>query len=459
MKKYRLSAILIKIKRAIVPLSLVFLLSSCATLPKAQSHIDVMLNSQQYPQAITMLKDNPQLYGKKNELLYLFDKGLAEHLNQEYQASIETFAKAQQKFDQLYTESLTKIAATWVINDYAVPYHGEDFEHVFINMFQALNYLMLGEYREALVEARDVDSTLNAINFQYQDDQKNVYKEDAFIRLLMGIIYEIEPVSSSINDAYISYIKAEKIYDNDYNPNYGLRTPEILKENILSTARFMGLIEYSKYRNKFKLSEFLSQKEKRKKAEVYLIQYNGFSRIKTEATVTVPLVDGHIVKVAFPEYKKRAYAIEKSRLLAKSKLGKVYQGSSELVQDIGAIAQKNLDRRKIRYIAKSALRATGRYLFEKKQKENIKKNRGDIAASLFSFVSNMYNIVVEQADLRCWQTLPDQIRLARLIIEPGDYEFTLENFNESGSYLSEIKLDPHTLISGQKLFIIVRTLQ
>ncbi|MFH1061715.1 MAG: hypothetical protein V1747_02355 [Candidatus Omnitrophota bacterium] len=445
--------------RAIVTLSLVIFLSSCASLPKGQSQIDAMLISQQYPQAITLLKDNPSLYGNKNALLYLLDKGLIEHLNKDYKASIETFAKAQEKFDQLYTESVSKIAATWVINDYAAPYHGEDFEHVFINIFQALNYLMLGEYEDALVEARDVDSKLKAINFQYPDDEKNIYKEDAFIRLLMGIIYEIEPKSENINDAFISYANADTIYETDYGPNYGVYTPGILKENILSTARFMGLVEYSKYRNKFKASEFLSQKEKRTKAEVYLIQYNGLSRIKTEASVAIPMPDGHIVKVAFPEYKKRPYAIDSSRLLAKDAKNNVSQASSELVQDIGEIAQKNLDRRKIRFIAKSALRATGRYLFEKKQEENIKKSRGNVAAGWFGFLSNMYNLVVEQADLRCWQSLPDQIRLARLMLEPGEYDFTLENFNETGSYLSEIKLESKTLEAGQKVFLIIRTPQ
>jgi len=445
--------------RAIGTLSLVIFLSSCATLPKGQSQVDAMLLAQQYPQAITLFQDNPNLYGKKNELLYLLDKGFAEHLNKNYKASIETFAKAQEQFDQLYTESVGKIAATWVINDYAAPYHGEDFEHVFINIFQALNYLMLGEYADALVEARDVDSKLNAINFQYSDDQKNVYKEDAFARMLMGIIYEIEPISENINDAFISYAKADDIYQTDYAPNYGVYTPGILKENILSTARFMGLIEYSKYRNKFKSSEFLTQKEKRAKAEVYLIQYNGFSRLKTEAAVTVPLFDGHIVKVAFPEYKKRPYSVASSRLLAKDAKNNIFQSPSELVQDIGAIAQKNLDRRKIRFIAKSALRATGRYLFEKKQEENIKKSQGSVAAGWFGFLSNMYNLVVEQADLRCWQSLPDQIRIARLILDPGDYGFTLENFNDTGSYLGEIKLEPKSLVAGQKIFLIVRTLQ
>lgn len=447
------------ILRAIVTLSLVIFLSSCASLPKGQSQIDAMLISQQYPQAITLLNDNPNLYGNKNELLYLLDKGLIEHLNKDYKQSIETFAKAQEKFDQLYTESASEIAATWVINDYAASYHGEDFEHVFINIFQSLNYLMLEEYEEALIEARDVDSKLNAINFLYSDDQKNVYKEDAFIRLLMGIIYEIEPKSENINDAFISYTKADNIYEEDYDANYSVGTPLILKENILSTAGFMGLIESSKYRDKFKAIEFVSQKEKKTKVEVYLIHYNGLSRIKTEAAVAIPTLDGHIVKVAFPEYKKRPYAIDTSRLLAKDSKNRVYQSSSELVQDMGEIAQKNLDRRKIRFIAKSALRATGRYLFEKKQEENIQKSRGSVAAGWFALISNVYNLVVEQADLRSWQSLPDQIRLARLILEPGDYEFNLENFNDTGSYLSEIKLEPKTLKLGDKVFFIVRTLQ
>jgi uncharacterized protein len=458
-KNCRLFIILRNITRAIITLSLVIFLSSCASMPKGQSQVDLMLNSQQYPEAINLLKDNPTLYGSQNELLYLLDKGLAEHFNKDYKASIDTFAKAQEKFDQLYTESVSKIAGTWVINDYAAPYHGEDFEQVFINIFQALNYLMLGEYDDALVEARDVDSKLNVINSQYAEDQKNVYKEDAFIRMLMGVIYEIEPKSENINDAFISYTNADNIYENDYTPNYGVVTPNILKENILSTSRYMGLADYSKYRNKFKESEFLSQKEKRTKAEVYLIQYNGLSRIKIETSVPIPMPDGHIVKVAFPEYEKRPYALYSSRLLAKDAKNNVYQAASELVQDIGAIAQKNLDRRKIRFIAKSAIRATGRYLFEKKQEENIEKSRGGMTAGLFGFLSNIYNFMVEKADLRCWQSLPDQIRLARLILDPGDYEFTLENFNESGAYLSEIKLEPKTLEAGQKVFIIIRTLQ
>jgi hypothetical protein len=446
-----------KYMRVTVLFSLAVFLYSCATIPGGQSQIDSMLVSSQYSQALEYIKNNPNLYGKKNELLYLLDKGLIEHLAEDYTASIETFAEAQKKFDELYTESVTDIAQTWIFNDYSAAYRGEDFERVQINIFQSINYLMTGQYDDALVEARDVDSKLNAINFQYESDQKNVYKEDAFARFLMGILYEIKPTGNNLNDSFISYSIAEKTYAGDYNQNYGLNTPELLKENLLSTAKFMGFFEFSKYRTKFKSSEFMPLKDKQEKAEVYLIQYNGLSPIKKETQITVPTFDNNLVKIAFPEYSQRPYGVSSSRFLAKTSGGEVYYSDTELAQDIGKIAQKNLERRKMRYIAKSALRATGRYLIEKKQTENIKKKKGNVAADLFSFVSKMYNLIIEQADLRCWQTLPDQIRIARIVLDPGKYDFVLENFNDSGSYLSEKKLNSYELTKGQKLFIINRT--
>ncbi|MCG2711023.1 MAG: hypothetical protein L6416_01645, partial [Candidatus Omnitrophica bacterium] len=286
--------------RAIELLSLVFLTTSCASFPKSQPQIEALLISNNYEQALQILTQGKNAYGTNNELLYLLDKGFLEHLNSDYSQSIETLAKAQMKFDELYTESIGKIAATWVFNDYSAAYHGEDFEHVFINVFQALNYIMLGKYEDAIVEARDVDSKLNAINTQYKADQKNVYKEDAFIRMLMGILYEAGNSREDINDAYISYAKAAEIYEEDYNKNYGLTAPEILKENILTTAREMGRREFNKAKENYADTQLITLQEKRKTSEVYLIHYNGISPVKIEDSVTIPTLEGNIVKVAFP---------------------------------------------------------------------------------------------------------------------------------------------------------------
>ncbi|MBI4846775.1 MAG: hypothetical protein HY810_09965 [Candidatus Omnitrophica bacterium] len=444
-------------KEAVVLSLLLFFLYSCAVLPKNIIQVDNLVIQTQYESALSLLEADKNAYGKNNELLYLLDLGLIQHFSGKYKQSIDTFDKAKLKYEELYTESLSKVAATWLVNDYLQPYQGEDFERVFINIFQAFNYIMLGEFEDAIIEARDVDSKLTAINSQYSDDQKNVYKEDAFARFLMGICYEIGASKEDLNDAFISYAKASNIYDDDFAENYGVHCPDILKDNILTASRFMGLSEFSRFRDIYYNRHFISLAEKAKKAEIYLIQYNGISPAKFAQEFSIPTPDGNIIKVAFPEYRERPYAVNSSRVIAVDKQGRSIKTDTELVQDIGKIAIKNLERRKLRFIAKSIIRSSGRYLIEKKQKENIQKKEGNVQSGLFGFFSAVYNMVAEQADLRCWQTLPDQIRIGRILLDPGEYEIILENFNNSGAILNEMELAKKEISAGQKLFLLTHT--
>ncbi|MBU2062993.1 MAG: hypothetical protein KKF93_01220 [Candidatus Omnitrophica bacterium] len=446
-----------RITQTILVVSFGFLLAGCAALPKLQALVDSMANANDYDAAIKTLKEDANLYGKNNQLLYLLDKAYLEHLNRDYEKSIETFDKAKLKFDELYTKSLSKIAVTWLANDYSAPYAGEDFEQVFINIFQALNYFMLGNLEDALVEARDVDSKLNAINSQYDDTKKNVYKEDAFARLLTGIIYEAAGKKEDLNNAFIAYIKAEIIYECDYKDNYGGSTPAVLKENLLTVSRFMGLSDFSKYREKYPEIKFISLEEKKQKAEVYLIQYNGLCPVKVEEALAVPMPDGYVVKVAFPAYRRREYGIASSRFLAKNARGEVDICETSVGQPVGEIAIGDLARKKLRFIAKTTAKAAARYAIEKKQEESIVKKFGNVPAGWFRFVSSLYNTMVEQADLRSWRILPDEIRICRILLLPGEYEFRAENFSTHGSNLGEYTLGKYAVAAGQKKVFVLHT--
>ena len=420
-----------------------------------QSKLKYFVAENEYTRAKSVLDDNSALYGRRNALLYLLDKGLLLHLSRDYKESIEIFEKTKLKFDELYTKSITGILSTWVINEYTSPYRGEDFERVMINIFQSLNYALSGSIEEALVEARDVDSKLNAINNQYNPEEKNVYKEDAFARMLMGIFYEAGKTREDLNDAFISYAKAAEIYDNDYYKNYNLGAPVILKENLLSAAEFMGQIELNKYRAKYSGIKFLSFEEKNKKSEIYLIQYSGFSPVKRESILPVPLPDGYILQIAFPRYGRRKDFTRDLIFSAKNHNNKVFSASSEMVEDIGAIAIQNLDNRKARVIAKAIAGSTGKYLIEKKQEENIRKKYGTNTAAGFKIFSNLFNIFSSRADLRSWQTLPDEIRLSRLLLEPGEYNFFVTNRDSQNRFLDEVDLGKITVSAGEKKFFII----
>jgi len=427
-------------------------LSGCAAHMPAQTQLDSLLKSGDYPAALKLVQDPKTDYGRRNDLLLKLDKGVTLHYAGQYAQSAQEFETAKTAFERLYTKSVSTIAATWAINDTAGPYRGEDFERVLVNIFQALNYVRQDQPREALVEARDVDSILRTINDGYPPDKKNIYREDAFARLLMGLIYESRGTPQDYNDAYIEYARAAKIYREGYSADYGTPVPQLLKENLLAAAQFMGKQEFDQWRKIYPQVDFMPWKEKKQKAEVYLIQYNGLAPQKKEILVPVPLPNGY-VQYAFPAYQLRPTAMTQTILAARTtgNDGKVFQAGTELGEDISAIAVKNLDNRKARFIAKAIISSTGKFVAEKQIQQKIRRKQGDAAAFGLEILGDVFNAATSRADTRCWLTLPGQIRIARLILEPGEYSLSV-----TGPHLElgTIKLSP-----GQKKWFIIKTVE
>ncbi len=420
--------------------------TGCASSPTIQPQINSLSVAGKYQYAAKILDNQPESYGHQNRLLYLLDYGLISHYASKYEKSIRLFEEAKKLYDEQYTVSLSNQASTWLINDNLAPYRGEDFERVMINIFQALNYALLGNMEESLVEVRNADNALKLINRQYKIDQQNVYREDGFARLLMGILYETEGTADSLNDAHISYKKALDVYENDYQANYHLKIPAILKENLLATAQWMGGEDASFYRGKFPDVHFLTLEEKQNKAEIYFVCYQGLSPIKIPEAIPIPLPDGYIAKLTFPRYDQRETEPLTGGLKAVDSSEHAFETAAEPVENIDAIAQLNLRNRKVRVLAKAVLRSAGKYLIERNEEKSIHDEYGENTANAFRYISNLFNLASEQPDLRSWQTLPAQIYLARLVLAPGVYTV----------YFQGKKTEEITLKKGEKKIITAR---
>ena len=438
---------------AVLAVALSFSMASCATAPGVQPRVNSLVAAQKLDMASAALGNQPN-YGRNNELLYWLDRGMVEQCAGHFEESIQSFAQAQRKFDELYTKSITKLASAWALNDYAAPYRGEDYEYTLINIFQAINYLMIGNYSEALVEARDMDSKLTLINSLYAG--KNVYKEDAFGRFLMGILYEANATPSDLNDAFISYSKAYEDYTKDGGRYFGAQPPDLLKENLLTLAQFMGSDEFSRYRSEFPDVQLLALEDKKKKAEVYLFQYTGFSPVKVSGVVPIPFDPRHVTQIAFPKFVARYSEIVSSELSAAKTDQLAYVQPTFIGQDIATIAQKVLDSRKVQILAKAVIRPAVKYAAETVIEKEIQDKWGNGAAYGFDFLSSLYNLSTERADLRSWQTLPAQIRVARMLLEPGEYEFFVQTYAEDSRLLNKVSLGKSTVESGQKKFFVFR---
>jgi hypothetical protein len=436
----------------------ILIFSSCAPTLEQYPRINQHLLAEDYNSAHKAVEQSKGRYAERNAVLYYLDEGTILHFAGRYKESNQSFFKAESIMDELYTKSISKEAASFVISDNTVPYRGEDFEMAMVNLFLAMNYAGLGNWEDAVVEARKVDAKLNLINSKYEEGQKNVYKEDGFIRFLMGIFYEGE---GEINDAFISYRKSEEIYREDYTANYGVAPPPILIENLLTSADGMGFYEETaQIKKQYPDAAFIPAETKQTMAEVFIVHYNGLGPEKMEEYFLITMPDGYVMKIAYPKFVKRGYGISHAEaFLTNMKTSRSYSFSTVLMEDIASIAAVNLENRINRVKAKAIARATTKYLASAAAGKAVGERRGALAGMLTKMAANIAAVATEQADVRHWRLLPAEIRIGRVIVPAGDYSGSIRFVGAGGAEIYSKQIAPFSVREREKRFFAYRTLR
>jgi uncharacterized protein len=439
-------------------LFLLLTLTACTSNINHYPKINEYLLNQNYEAALSEERKNKKNFANRNRVLYYLDEGLLAHFAGHYEDSNTSLLKAEEIMADLYTRSISKEAASFLINDNTTSYRGEDFEAALVNLFLALNYVKLGKLDEALVEARKVDSKLNSFNLQYPAGKKNVYNEDAFIRYIMGVLYL---AGGEINDAFISFNKAEQIYRSDYRPNYGVGPPQMLIEDLLWTAKKMNFQdEFERYRKSYPIIERRLRNRNAQEAQVYFIHYNGRGAEKVERNFVAPMPDKYVVRLAYPEFVKRNFRVDHVSV-ALNRMGshKRYQFSTQVVEDISAIAKMNLKNRMGRIITKAVARVTAKYLLAKKAEKKALKDGDKDLARFIRFSFQTYLIAFEAADIRHWRLLPAKIEVGRSRLPSGRYQGSIQLIDRNGATIGSRPVAPFSLRAGETRLVILRTLE
>lgn len=438
---------------ATVALVAVAALAACTPHRRLYPKLEGLARAGQYEAAAKLVEESQEAYGDRNSVLYDLDRGVFYHYAGKYKESNEAFERAERRIDELFTESITGNVAAFALNDNTLPYRGEDFESVIINVYRALNYIQLGDVQAALVEARKVNLKLEQINRQYEPGKKNVYSEDAFARLLAGVLYEMGGARDDLNDAYISNKLAANSYEKNFRANYGVGAPSPLGSNLLTTASFMGPEELNGAKAQFPGQVLIPLREKQSSAQLYFIHFAGKGPTKVEDAIRVVMPDGNLIKVAFPRYKPNFYLITGSRV----RIDGERATTLEPAQPIGAIAVQNLDNRKGRIAVKAIARATTKYLASRAlQREAGKRSEG--AALLAWVAGTVFSEISEQADLRSWETLPDRVLIGRVLLPAGRHAIEVELTTSAGATVATRDLGEVELRAGQTRFFILHTL-
>jgi len=94
------------------------------------------------------------LYAPNNEISFFLDRGLLRHFAGRYADSIQDLLEAERLIQEAFTASVTAGLMTWLSNDNARDYAGEDFEDIYLSVFNSLNFAQQGDLEGAMVEVR-----------------------------------------------------------------------------------------------------------------------------------------------------------------------------------------------------------------------------------------------------------------------------------------------------------------
>jgi hypothetical protein len=434
---------------SVAALSLLYV--ACGPSTQFYKEVDGYTSNGEYEKAVAQVKYNERSYGDKSTVLYQLDLGALYHYAGDPDSSNKYLFEAEKEIEDLYTKSISLTALSFLLNDNVIPYEGEDFEKVLVNVFLALNYASKGMDEDALVEARKVDLKLREYARQY--DGKNKYQDDAFIRYIAGVLYENE---GEINDAFISYKKSYETYGT-YEREYHTSAPAFLLDDLVRTGSYLS------FDDEVEAYKELGGREPDGAGErsggIIVIAYVGKSPVKIEErpTVSVPDSSGtlHTFQIALPKFVPR-YRSGRSYSVTVVGVGDTMRAGALLAENITAIAGKSLeDRLGLTYL-KSGGRALAKFLASEKAKKDIKEG-GDSRLKNFlaSLALDVAVGISEQADTRSWRTLPAEIHLARLNLLPGEY--TVSIASSDGGY--SLKDELVNVKPGRTSFVIVDDLR
>jgi len=358
-------------------------------------------------------RENP----KGEDLLWALQLGTVERIRQDYQKSTECFDKAEDMLK--YYDEQSRIAdglGSTIASDNVVPYRGEEYDGVMINVYKALNFMAQGELDLARVEFnRALDrqrrakekfsEEISKLKSEVEENQQEgeLYKssiEDPKTRERLAEkypnLYEFEAYPDFVNPfaTYLAGIYFNLVGDHS-------KAVDLLKESY-------GMVNDNAYiAEDLAVTEDVLDGDGELRDTVWLIFENGLGPVKKEFRVDLPLfIATNKVKyagIALPKLEYRDIAYE---YLTAEVDGQVYKTC--LVSDIDRVVQtefnKDFDGILTRAIISATAKAVAQYALEE---------QGSSAASFASIAVAIYSFASTAADVRIWTTLPKEFEVAR----------------------------------------------
>lgn len=411
-------------------------------------------------------------YQNKDRFIYFIDAGLAYHYAADFGRSNRKLTQAENAADELFTKSITRAAASMLLNDNVLEYSGEDYEILYTNLFMALNYIANNDFDDAFVETKRANEKLNLLEQKYRkvsdnynqandeddDDTSAVrinyeakkvrFNNDSFARYLSMRMYAAE---GKIDDALIDYNLLKRAFiEQPYIYNFDMPDvmyyPENKDNTILSVVGLAGLSPVKEALN-------LRLRTDKDLNLVQILYTDPELQDSEYGHLALPVSEDYYFKFSIPQIVSRPSFINSIEVYANSE----YLGELQLLEDVGAVATETFEAKKSLIYLKTIARAIfkGLAAHKAKKKEDKKKNEKDggvLGNWLKKALIDVATDISENADLRCSRLLPGKIYVGDFEVAPGTYNLRIDFLDDYGITVSTTEIiDYKVLKTGLNL--------
>ncbi len=345
--------------------------------------------------------------------LFLLERGKVRLASGMYDSAIVDMQAAEQRFDEIEgTTSIGEAFGTALVSDGSREYQPAAHEKILLNTYLLLSYLGAGDREGAYVERNRVIRRLSEYigNSESGDDPP---LDVPFARYIAAVMYENE---GRLDDARIEYDRVEDLYPEavPWSPNSHMTEIVVLTEMgrapVMISREIRGYFEKVNGRTfgYFTLPGSAGQ-------QVYPV---------SSALIGNDTGFGTIFTFTFPEYVR----IPRGAVFAYPVVDGVEAGMAVTLDDFEETAMEAFRRNLASILIRSAVRTYVQLLLQNELDGDV----GRIASIVSKFFS-----IIETADTRSWQTLPSEISVFRMEVEPGRHEVLMRYYDINGRRVSE----------------------
>ncbi len=368
--------------------------------------------SAQFAEKKISKKKNP----KGEDLLWALQLGTVQRIQQDYAKSTESFDKAEDMLK--YFDEQSRIGdgiGSTVVNENVIPYRGEEYDGIMVNVYKALNFmaernfdLARVEFNRALDRQRRAkekfNEEINKLKSELEDNQQNEFTKSNVENPEMAELLTQKYPNLHNFEAYPDFVNPFATYLAGIFFNLvsdHAKAVDLLKESY-------GMVGDNGYiAEDLSVTENILDGKGQLRDTVWLIFENGLGPVKKELRMDIPLFvatdDVKYVGIALPElyFRNKAH-----QYLVAEVDGTDYE--TRLVSDMDRVIQTEFSKDYpgilTRAIISATAKAIAQYALEKQDSSE---------SSLASLFMAAYTFATTAADVRIWTSLPKEFQVAR----------------------------------------------